>query len=142
MPIIVLLALVIGAPLIELYFLIRVGSVIGALPTIALTLGTAALGVWLVRLQGLSVLTRVGRSLAADELPALDLMDGALLLVAGLFLLLPGFVTDALGFLLLSPPLRHWLILRYVRLVPLHPPHGEARPLDPRVIEGRYRRED
>lgn len=142
MPIILLLALVIGAPLIELYFLIRVGSVIGALPTIALTLGTAALGLWLVRLQGLGVLTRVGRSLAVDELPALDLMDGALLLVAGLFLLLPGFVTDALGFLLLIPPLRRWLILRYVRLVPLHPPHGEARRLDPRVIEGRYRRED
>lgn len=141
-PIILLLALVIGAPLIELYFLIRVGSVIGALPTIALTLGTAALGLWLVRLQGLGVLTRVGRSLAVDELPALDLMDGALLLVAGLFLLLPGFVTDALGFLLLIPPLRRWLILRYVRLVPLHPPHGEARRLDPRVIEGRYRRED
>jgi len=141
-PILLLLVPLIGAPLIELYFLIKVGSVIGALPTIALTLGTAALGIWLVRLQGLGVLARVGRSLAADELPALELMDGALLLVAGLFLLLPGFVTDALGFLLLVPPVRHRLIRRYVRLVPLHSVSAEARPLDPRVIEGRYHRED
>jgi len=141
-PILLLLALVIGVPLIELYVLIKVGSFIGALPTIVLTLLTAALGIWLVRLQGLGVLARVGRSLAADELPALDLMDGALLLVAGLFLLLPGFVTDALGFLLLIPPVRHWLIRRSVHLVPVGSARGEARPLDPPVIEGRFHRED
>lgn len=142
MPILVLLALLIGVPMIELYVLIKVGSFIGALPTVVLTLGTAGLGVWLVRVQGLGVLARVGRSLAADELPALDLMDGALLLVAGLFLLLPGFVTDALGFLLLVPPVRHWLIRRSVRLVPVGPAYGGSRPLDPPVIEGRFHRED
>jgi UPF0716 protein FxsA len=141
-PILLLLVLVIGVPLIELYVLIQVGSEIGALPTIALTLLTAAIGISLVRLQGLGVLTRVGRSLAADELPALDLMDGALLLVAGLFLLLPGFITDTLGFLLLVPAVRHWLIRRYVRLVPLRPARGDPRTADPRVIEGRFRRED
>lgn len=141
-PILLLLALVIGVPLIELYFLIQVGSEIGALSTIVLTLLTAVIGTWLVRMQGLGVLARVGRSMAADELPALDLMDGALLLVAGLFLLLPGFLTDALGFLLLVPPVRQWLIRRYVRLIPLHPVHGDARRPDPRVIEGRFRRDD
>jgi len=141
-PIVLLLALVIGVPLIELYLLIAVGSEIGALPTIVLTLLTAVIGTWLVRMQGLGVLTRVGRSMAADELPALDLMDGALLLVAGLFLLLPGFLTDALGFLLLVPPARQWLIRRYVRLVPVHPAHVDARRPGPRVIEGRFRRDD
>jgi UPF0716 protein FxsA len=141
-PILLLFTLVIGVPLIELYVLIEVGSEMGALPTIAFTLLTAVLGTWLVRLQGLGVLARVGRSMAADELPALELMDGALLLVAGLFLLLPGFLTDALGFLLLVPPVRQWLIRRYVRLVPVPSPYGAPRGPGPRVIEGRFRRED
>jgi UPF0716 protein FxsA len=69
-------------------------------------------------------------------------MDGALILIAGLFLLLPGFLTDAVGFLLLIPPVRRWLIRHYVRVVPAH----SIRPVDgrsePRVIEGRFRRED
>ncbi len=69
-------------------------------------------------------------------------MDGALLLIAGLFLLLPGFLTDALGFLLLVPPVRQWLIRRTVRLVPAHPVEGEARRVEVRVIEGRFHRED
>lgn len=142
MPILLLLALVIGVPLIELYLLIEVGSEIGAFATIVLTVLTAVIGTWLVRLQGLGVLARVGRSMAEDEVPALDMMDGALILVAGLFLLLPGFLTDALGFLLLVPPVRQALIRRYVRFVPLHSVHGEARPAHPRVIEGRFRRED
>ncbi|MGE5153665.1 MAG: FxsA family protein [Bdellovibrio bacteriovorus] len=142
MPILLFLTLIIGVPLTELYLLIEVGSEIGALPTIALTLLTAALGIWLVRMQGLGVLARVGRSMAADELPALELMDGALLLVAGLLLLLPGFLTDALGFVLLVPPVRQWLIRRYVRLVPASPSRGDPRDPGPRVIEGRFRRED
>lgn len=142
MPVLLLLALVIGVPLIELYVLIQVGSQIGALPTLVLTLLTAAIGIALVRRQGLGVLARVGRALAADELPALDLLDGVLLLVAGFFLLLPGFITDTLGFLLLVPPVRQWLIRRCVPLVPLHRANSGPRPADPRVIEGRFRRED
>lgn len=142
MPILLLLALMIGVPLIELYLLIEVGSEIGALATIVLTLLTAVIGTWLVRLQGLGVLARVRRSMAEDQVPALDLLDGALLLLAGLFLLLPGFLTDALGFLLLVPLVRQWLTRRYVRLVPVHPAHGDARRPDPRVIEGRFRRDD
>lgn len=141
-PILLLLTLVIGVPLIELYLLIEVGSEIGAFATIVLTLLTAVIGTWLVRWQGLGVLARVGRSMAEDEVPALELMDGALILVAGLFLLLPGFLTDALGFLLLVPPVRQALIRRYVRFLPLHSVHGEARRAHPRVIEGRFRRED
>lgn len=142
LPILLLLAVIVGVPLAELYLLIEVGAQIGALPTILLTLLTAVIGTWLVRLQGLGVLARVGRSLAADELPALELLDGALLLIAGLFLLLPGFLTDALGFLLLAPPVRQWLIRRFLRVLPVQPDHGGLRPTGRRVIEGRFRRED
>jgi UPF0716 protein FxsA len=134
-----LLLLLIGLPLIEVYFLIKVGSVIGAFPTIAVAILTAILGTWLVRHQGFGVLMRVRDSMARDQIPALELLDGALILAAGLFLLLPGFLTDCVGFLLLVPPLRRRLIRRYIHIVPV-PTAGPDR--EPRVIEGRWRRED
>ena len=138
------LILFVSIPLIELYLLIRVGSFIGALPTIALALLTAAIGAWLVRLQGLAVLMRVRTMLERGETPALELLDGAVLLACGFMLLLPGFFTDAVGFLLLVPALRHALIRRYIHVIPVSPMHGQTGPRDagPRVIEGDYRRED
>lgn len=133
------LLLFIGVPLIEVYLLIQVGSEIGALSTIALSIFTAILGSLLVRVQGFSVLLRVRTLTEHGETPALEVLDGALLLIAGLMLLLPGFLTDGLGFLLLVPPVRQWLIRRFVRLV-LVQPQGPIGP-EPRVIEGEFRRE-
>lgn len=139
----IFLILFVAAPLVELYFLIQVGSVIGALPTIALSILTAVIGGALVRMQGVAVLLRVREMLDRGDMPALELLDGAVLLVCGFALMLPGFVTDVVGFLLLIPPLRHALIRRYIHVVPVHGP-GQAGGFDrdPRVIEGRYRRED
>jgi len=136
---IIFLLLFVGVPLAELYFLIQVGAQIGALPTIGLSVFTALLGGALVRLQGFSVLMRVREATERHQLPALEMLDGALLLVAGLVLLLPGFFTDALGFLLLVPPLRRLLISRFVRVVPEGPPGQPAN--GPKVIEGEFRRE-
>lgn len=138
----IFLLLVIGLPLIEIYLMIEVGSEIGALATIGLTILTAVIGTWLVRLQGFGVLARVRELMRHDEVPALELLDGALLLVAGLFLLLPGFLTDAAGFLLLIPAVRRWLVRHYVRIVPVHSIHPADGRREPRVIEGRFRRED
>ena len=138
----IFLLLFIGLPLIEIYFMIEVGSEIGALSTIGLTLLTAVIGTWLVRLQGFGVLARVRELMERGEVPALELMDGALILIAGLFLLLPGFLTDALGFLLLIPPVRRWLIHHYVRIVPAHSTRPEEKRGEPRLIEGRFRRDD
>lgn len=135
----VFLLLFIGIPLFELYFLIQVGAEIGALPTIGLTLLTAALGGLLVRVQGFTVLRRAHHAARRGEVPALELLDGALLLIAGLFLLLPGFVTDALGFLLLVPFLRRLLVARFVVLKPGRQAPGDGS--GPRVLEGEYRRE-
>ena len=93
-------------PIVEMYLLIEVGGYIGALPTIALVMITAVIGVSLLRIQGLSTLTRgVGR-LQGGELPAREMVEGLLLAVAGALLLTPGFVTDGIGFVLLTPPLR------------------------------------
>lgn len=147
-PALVFLVVFVGAPLIELYLLIEVGSEIGAVPTIALSLFTAALGGILVRMQGFAVLFRAQSQLAAREVPALELLEGALLLLVGVALLLPGFITDAVGFLLLVPPLRRWLLLRWLKsrgaLRPGAPPGGGERPetRPDRIIEGDYKRED
>lgn len=89
-----------------MYLLIRVGGYIGAWPTIALVMVTAVVGVALLRLQGLATLTRGLGRLDSGELPAREMAEGILLAVAGAFLITPGFVTDAGGFLLLVPALR------------------------------------
>ncbi|MFP4076503.1 MAG: FxsA family protein [Halochromatium sp.] len=137
------LLLFVMAPLIELYFLIQVGSVIGALPTILLSILTAVIGGYLVRVQGLTVLMRVHSTMDRGETPALELLDGAALLLCGFALMLPGFITDAVGFALLVPALRHALIRRYVPVVPVE---SEAilrqRETRRRTIEGDWRRDD
>jgi UPF0716 protein FxsA len=133
------LLILVAVPLVELYLLIQVGSEIGALPTIGLSILTAILGTYLVRVEGFAVLLRVRDMVDSGETPALEVLDGALLLIAGLMLLLPGFLTDALGFLLLIPPLRRMVVRRFVRMVPVHS-EGPAV-ARPRIIEGEFRRE-
>ena len=113
MPIIFLIFL--AVPLTEIFLLIKVGNVIGAPWTITLVVLTALVGAWLVRLQGLSALNRVRQSAARGELPALELLEGLFLLAAGALLLTPGFFTDIVGFVCLTPPLRQWLIRLAVR---------------------------
>ena len=136
-----LILILIGIPLIEIYFLIEVGSEIGALRTIGLSVLTALLGTTLVRHQGFGVLMRVRETSDRGDVPALEMLDAALLLVAGLFLLLPGFLTDAAGFLLLIPPLRRLLIRRYIKVAPVSASPTEHQS-ETRVIEGDFRRED
>lgn len=139
----IILILFVFAPLIELYFLIQVGSVIGALPTILLSILTAVIGGYLVRRQGLTVLMRVRTMLDRGETPALELLDGAVLLLCGFALMLPGFITDAVGFALLVPPVRHALIRRYVDLTPIQTGVVvQEERTRRRTIEGDWRRED
>ncbi len=97
-------------PLLELYVLIEVGAGIGGLTTIALCLLTAAIGGILVRLQGLQTLFVAQRQLACGQLPAEAGLHGILIAAAGVLLLLPGFVTDAVGFILLIPAMRRLVI--------------------------------
>jgi len=96
-------------PVVEIYLLVQVGERIGALPTVGLVIFTAVLGVWLLRRQGLATLTQVQLAMAQGQLPAIPLLEGLLLLVAGALLLTPGFFTDTFGFLLMIPPLRRAL---------------------------------
>ena len=90
-------------PLVELFLLVKLGTVIGVGPTVLIVIGTGVLGASLARWQGLGVLRRVSDDLAQGRLPADALIDGLLILIAGAVLLTPGLITDALGFMLLVP---------------------------------------
>jgi UPF0716 protein FxsA len=132
-------------PIVEIYLLIQVGNVIGAGWTVLLVVMTAVIGVWLLRIQGLSTLMRAQRRLQDNELPAAEILEGVALVVAGAFLLTPGFATDTLGFLLLFPPTRIWLVSGVAsRMVVSATMQGQSRPLqDGAVIDGvKCRRED
>jgi UPF0716 protein FxsA len=105
----ILLAALIGVPLLEIALFIKVGGWIGLGPTLALIVLTAVIGAWMLRQQGLSVLQRAQRQLADGGLPVAEVFEGLCLVIAGALLLTPGFFTDAIGALLLVPGVRRTL---------------------------------
>lgn len=100
----------VAVPILEIALFIQVGGFLGLWPTLLIVVITALVGTWVMRVQGLGVLGRLQQSLGGSENPATPLAHGALILVAGVLLLTPGFFTDALGFSLLIPPVRDALI--------------------------------
>jgi len=106
MPLIYLILLFLGLPVIELFLLLKLHDLVGLAPTILIVFGTGILGAWLVRRQGISILMAIQRETAAGNLPAPQLLDGAMILIAGAFLLTPGLLTDAAGFALTVPYVR------------------------------------
>ena len=105
--------LFIVVPLVELYLIIEVGSVIGALWTVLLVVLTAVIGVSLLRIQGFNTLNRARQNMEKGTLPAMEMMEGMVLAVGGALLITPGFITDTLGFLCLVPATRRAMI-RYL----------------------------
>jgi UPF0716 protein FxsA len=107
----VLLLLFIVVPIVEITLFIQVGDAIGLWQTIGLVILTAIAGTVLLRVQGLQTLRRAQGALSQGQAPVREVFDGACLLVAGVLLLTPGFMTDAFGLALFLPPVRE-LILR------------------------------
>lgn len=105
---ILLLAMFIAIPIIEIGLFIEIGGWIGLWPTLGIVIVTAFAGTTLLRLQGLAVLQRAQESAARSELPVQEVFDGLCLLIAGVLLLTPGFFTDAVGFMLFVPPFRRF----------------------------------
>ena len=110
-----LLFLLLIVPLTELYIMIEVGTEIGALNVILLILASAMLGGIFMRQQGLATLQRAQQELAAGQVPEVEMLEGIFIFIGGLFLLLPGFITDSLGLLLLIPFIRHSLVKRFIK---------------------------
>lgn len=126
------LLLLIAVPVLEIVVFIKVGGAIGVFPTLLLLLLSAVVGIALVRRQGVQTIGRLQAAVEAGGDPSGPLAHGALILVAGILLFIPGFMTDILGLLLMIPPLRAALIRRgasgatvraatYIRVRPVHP---------------------
>ena len=117
----VLILLLVSVPLLELYVIVQVAGGLGVGQTILLLLVVSVVGAWMVRRSGLGVLNQIRTRLERGELPGNELVDGVLILVAGALMLTPGFLTDAVGLLLLFPPtriaVRSVLVRRYSKRI-------------------------
>ena len=155
-----LLLLLVGLVLLELTVMIEVGSVIGALPTVGLLVLTAVLGSSLVRSEGIKTLFSAQQKMQQGEMPGREVMGGMMLALAGLLLIIPGFVTDFFGILLLQPWLRNRLADKLIgsnqfrmqrggfqtRQQPFESAPGDDRPGQPprggNTIEGEFERKE
>ena len=99
--------LIISIPIIEIYLLIKIGSEIGAITTILLIFSTAIIGIYYAKYEGLNTLKSGFQQLSKNETPAYEVISGAAIAFAALLLIIPGFATDILGFLLVFPPSRN-----------------------------------
>ncbi len=124
-------------PAIEIALFVEVGGWVGPWWTIALTFATAAGGLMVVRIQGIAVLESARRSLEQGDAPVLEVLDGACLAFAGIFLILPGFFTDALGALLLVPFTRRALGITFFARTWFASHGGEPKTSDG-VLEGDF----
>ena len=98
--------MIIFIPIIEVYLFIKIGSQIGAISTISLILFTAILGVFYARYEGFNTLRSAINQLLKNEIPFYEIISGAAIAVAALLLILPGFLTDFIGLLIIFPPTR------------------------------------
>ena len=105
-----LILFIISIPLIEIYLMIKVGGVIGAFNTIFLIFFTAITGVYFARLAGLNAIRSGFNQLMKNEMPIYEIISGATLALAALLLIIPGFLTDLVGFLLIIPVTRKFFI--------------------------------
>ena len=101
---------IIGIPAIEIYLMIKVGGIIGALNTILLIFFTAITGVYFAKLAGISTLRSGLSQIVKNEMPIYEIISGAALAFAALLLIIPGFLTDIIGFLLIIPITRNFFI--------------------------------
>ena len=131
-----MLALLVVLFIAELWVIVQVASAIGVLETIGLLFAITIVGIWLVKRQGVAVLGRLQRTIAEGRVPHRELVDGFLILVAGLLLIPPGFITDAVGLALLLPPVRIGIRALLMRSF------GRKTSFTVRVIDGLGRRVD
>ena len=110
-----LLFLFILFPILEMVVLIKVGGIIGALNTVGLVLLSAFIGVDVIRRQGFRTALRARQKMAAGELPAMEVMENLAIAIGGVMMIIPGFISDGVGAALLIPPLRRWLIGRWMK---------------------------
>lgn len=121
---VLLFVLLVGMPITEIAVFLLVGGAIGALPTIAIIIVTAALGAYLLKRQGISALARLRTDMDAGRVPAGAIGHAVTIAIAGVLLLTPGFITDTIGFLLFVPGVRRTLWRQIAGSVRVHQARG------------------
>ena len=108
-----LLLAIIIIPAVEIYLFIKIGASIGAFNTVLLIFLTAFIGIYYARAEGLNTLNQGLRKMVKNEMPAYELISGALIAIGAIFLIIPGFATDFLGFLIIFPPTRKMIFKQF-----------------------------
>ncbi len=125
----VVLLFIICIPLIEIYLMIEIGGVIGALNTIFIIFFTAITGIYFAKLEGLNTMRSALSQIKKDEIPVYEIISGATLAFAALLLIIPGFLTDIIGFLLIIPFTRN-------KLIKIISPKFDTKETKKKIIEG------
>ena len=110
-----LLLIIVLIPAVEIYLFIKIGGAIGAFNTVILIFLTAFVGIYYARAEGLNTLNHGLRKMVKNEMPAYELISGALIAIGAIFLILPGFATDFLGFLIIFPPTRKIIFKKFAQ---------------------------
>jgi len=136
--------LVLIIPFLEIYLLLKVGGIIGAFPTIFLVVLTAVLGTWLLRQQGFATLQKLQINLQQGKIPAYEMIEGPIILVGGVLLLTPGFITDVIGFACLIPQLRRNIAQYFIEnyLVKANGSFEWSKPKEKDVLEGEFHKDE
>ena len=125
----------IGLPALEIFLMIKIGAKIGALNTIALIFLTAIVGIFFARIQGIKTLKSGIMNLYQNKAPIYDLLSGASIAFAALLLIIPGFFSDAIGFLLLIPITRNMLLKIALKNKPLKKTEDNKKTIDGEIID-------
>ena len=132
----------IGLPALEIFLLIKIGGVLGALNTVSLIFLTAIIGLYLARLQGIKTIKTGLTNLYQNKMPVFEIISGASIAFAALLLIIPGFFTDSVGFLLLIPFTRNILINRFFKKQDIYRNPQNENTLDGEIIEDQNKKDE
>ena len=127
--------LFIGVPAVEVFLMIKIGGEIGALNTVSLILLTAIIGIYFAKLEGIKTMRSGVMNLYQNKIPIYEMISGASIAIAALLLIIPGFCTDSIGFLLLIPFTRKILISFLVKKQNISNGQEDKKTLDGEIIE-------
>tara|TARA_B100000579_G_C22125311_1_gene529433 strand:- start:91 stop:510 length:420 start_codon:yes stop_codon:yes gene_type:complete len=125
----------IGIPALEVFLMIKIGGKVGALNTVFLILLTATIGIYYAKLEGIKTMRSGVMNIYQNKIPIYEMMSGASIAIAALLLIIPGFFTDTIGFLLLIPFTRRFLISLFVRKNKIQTEKENKQTLDGEIIE-------
>ena len=134
--------LFIGVPALEVFLMIKIGGKIGALNTVSLIFLTAITGLYFAKLEGIKTMRSGILNLYQNKIPIYEIISGASIAIAALFLIIPGFFTDTIGFLLLIPFTRKILISFFIKKEAISKNQEDINTLDGEIIEDKNKKDE